>query len=130
MIERIVFTFVLIVMPVGEIEAQDTVLSKNIFISGIIASLDKAAPLEYVFIWIPGKKIGTHSSKTGYFELTIPSKFKNESLCFSLLSYDKLKVPILEIYKKIDTIFMAEKFIYLDQIKVFGKKSVRKRLSL
>jgi hypothetical protein len=124
MIKRIIFPIVFLIIPFSEVVAQDTVLSKNLVVTGIIASLDKAAPLEYVFIWIPGKRIGTHSLKNGYFELTIPARFKNESLCFSLLSYEKLRVPILEVYKKIDTIFMAEKFIYLDQIKVIAKKPV------
>jgi len=105
-----------------ELPAQQAGNEKKIDLSAVIASLDKAAPLEYVFIWISRTHIGTHTSKNGFFKLSIPAKYQNDTLVFSLLSYQTLKVPVQAIYRKMDTIFMAEKFIYLDQIQVPGKK--------
>ena len=127
MLKKIIFMMVFICVFSNKIASQHASITERIILSGIVVSLEKVTPLEYVFIWIPGTRIGTHSSKDGIFKLAIPANQMEDSLCFSLLSYQTLKVPIHAIYGKMDTIFMAEQFIYLDQIKINAKNMQKKK---
>ena len=57
----------------------------QIEISGIIYDENSEEPLSYVNIGVVGKNIGTVSNKNGFYQLSIPEKFKDDTSRISMV---------------------------------------------
>lgn len=90
-------------------------------LQGIVYDSLTHKPAKYVNIGILEKGIGTVSSDSGRFNLTIPADRLNDSLTFSRIGYQAKKLPIAHILKE-KSFLISREAISLHEVKVTSKK--------
>lgn len=100
-------------------------LSGQTPLSGIIKSADSSKPLTYVNIGILGKGVGTVSDENGSFKIQINRIHHRDSIKISMIGY-KSKTFLVQGFiaqmKKVNTIYLVEKVMELDEVVVTNKK--------
>jgi len=92
-------------------------------IEGTVFSYDNKQPLSFCTIGIEGKDIGTVSDINGYFQLQIGDTLIGDSLTFSYVGFNDLKVALTTlISKKNNNVFLKEKIKVLDEVLVLAKR--------
>lgn len=66
-------------------------------VSGIVADSETGQGLPYANIMVFSYSIGTTSDKNGNFELTLDDSLKNETLVFSFVGYNSVKMSISRV---------------------------------
>ena len=77
-------------------------------------------PVPYSYIVIKGSSVGTIADETGYFSLSFPEKFINDSLFVSSVGFESKSLKILEI--KNYTILLKNATYTLPQVTVYPEK--------
>ena len=84
-------------------------------------------PVKYVNIGIFKKNIGTVSNDKGVFEINIPNEYSNDSILFSCIGYQTIKIYIPELLKNdLAKILLTPKTIKLSEVKVVSKRLTQK----
>jgi len=95
-------------------------------IEGRVLNRDTKEPIPYANIGIFKSNIGTLSNPDGSFSLQLPQKFKDDSLSFSALGFEKRAIPIQALGKENTIVYLLEKVTLLDEVLVHGKKVASK----
>jgi hypothetical protein len=98
-------------------------------VSGKVIDEKTGEALPYVNIGIRLKNKGTTSGIDGTFSITVEPKFKNDSLVFSMIGYEELKLPLLfpdafAVYK------LKEKAYHLSTVTISARKPVIKKFGI
>lgn len=90
--------------------------------SGFVFNSKDKKPIEYVNIGVIGKNIGTTSDENGNYNLTIDSKFDNDTLKFSCIGYELFSIKVSD-YKSLlnKNIALNERYYKLDEVVVSPK---------
>ncbi|MBA4303648.1 MAG: hypothetical protein C0424_05430 [Sphingobacteriaceae bacterium] len=76
------------------------------------------AGIAYVNIGLNGKNVGTVSDERGFFKLELPANAADDTLLFSCIGYETLKVPV-EVLKELGMpVVMSRKAAYLPEVQV------------
>lgn len=102
--------------------------SKTLKIAGWVLNKNNNEPLEFVNIGIINKNIGTISYENGVFELEIPVQHANENLTFSMIGYKVLSILVKDVAEQLDTFYLQESPIPINEAKIVWKKPVRKKV--
>lgn len=98
---------------------------------GKLTDPESKNPLPYVNIGISGKNIGAISGEDGAFSITIPQDNLADTLTFSLIGYNELKVPVNELDPKNEaSIQLVEKVTGLNEVLVRGQKLVERKYGI
>ena len=97
-------------------------------ITGQVVDERNGHSLEYVNIGIKEKDIGTSSLKGGFFSISIPPDYQNDTLTFSMVGYQELNMFIgqLDSQKNI-VIHLVEKSTKLKELLISAEKLVEKK---
>lgn len=124
MTKQYLITLILIALPIYAY-CQDT---SGHFINGTIINNSNNERLEFVNIGIIKKNFGTISNAHGYFEIFIPDSLVEDTLTFSYIGFERLKVPItVLIAKPKQNIQMFPKEILIDDINIYANKPITKK---
>ncbi|MCB0667012.1 MAG: carboxypeptidase-like regulatory domain-containing protein [Saprospiraceae bacterium] len=76
------------------------VLNAQLLIEGRILSLPEKKPIPYANIGILNATVGTISDFDGTFSMAISRQYARDSVIFSALGYEKVKIPIRQFMEK------------------------------
>ena len=99
-------------------------------INGTVLSADNNETLPYVNIGIRNKNVGTISSIDGKFSITIPEKNKDDTLVFSMVGFEELKLPVPEAAKRDSSFVLQPRVSKMNEVKISSKKLVEKKYGL
>ncbi|HEY0896236.1 MAG TPA: carboxypeptidase-like regulatory domain-containing protein [Sphingobacteriaceae bacterium] len=102
---------------------------QDFFAAGIVTTRD-GTPLSYVNIGIRGSRIGTISGPDGTFRLGVPDTVMNDSLTFSSVGYEVVRVPVRDFNRKKITVTLNEKVFTLPEVTVSVGKSKTRKLGI
>lgn len=93
-------------------------------LSGQLLTADKKSPISYANIGILNTPIGTISNTDGTFELSIPDKYKNETILFAALGFERKSFSISELSdnEKL-TVLLEEQTTILKNVTVKSRKA-------
>jgi len=77
-------------------------------------------PLENASIYVENSTIGSVSNTDGRFVLSVPEKYKNDTLVISSIGYKSFKIPVNEFVNDED-IFLDEDIASLDEILIVAE---------
>lgn len=96
---------------------------QKVKLTGTIIDSKTKQPLPYGTIELFSLKTGTITDKNGKFNLEIVSNdIKLDTINFSYLGYEKVKISINDFLKSENTIALKEKLVILDEVIVTPKK--------
>lgn len=99
-------------------------------LNGIVTG-EKGEALSFVNIGIKGKNVGTCSSVQGAFSIAIPKSLEEDTLSFSLLNYENLKIPISRLlHSPTNNIKLISRPVNLNSVTVTAKKLVEKKFGI
>ena len=107
------------ILPVIVIHAQ--------VITGKVSDRKTREPLAYVHIGIAGKNLGTISRENGAFSINLTQAGKEDTLTFSMIGYEKKKLPIAGLDKNFLVVKMKKSTFLLKEIVIKGDK-IREQL--
>ncbi|MGB3076346.1 MAG: alpha/beta hydrolase-fold protein [Chitinophagales bacterium] len=100
-------------------------------LSGTVVDSNSKIPLPFVNIGIEHKNIGTTSQKDGFFSINIPLKNQDDTLTFSLVGYDDLRMAVKEIISSNTKYFaLPIKSITLSNITISASRLVEKNFGI
>jgi CubicO group peptidase (beta-lactamase class C family) len=76
-----------------------SLLSAQTRLSGKVVDRTGRQGIPYANLGIPGSPVGTISNADGTFSLTIPDKYRGDTLVFSALGYGRRSVPLVSLRK-------------------------------
>lgn len=79
--------------------------------------------IAYVNIGLGGKNVGTVSDEQGHFKLQLPETALDDTLLFSCIGYDPIKVPVLVMREWNMPVSMTRKIAQLPEVKVAAKRT-------
>jgi len=89
----------------------------TITISGKVLDKETNEPLIFASIGVKGKSIGTVSNSLGEFDFHIPTTSKDDILVISMLGYENLQTPIINLIGRDTVIFKLNKAVQmLDEV--------------
>lgn len=89
----------------------------TITISGKVLDKETNEPLIFASIGVKGKSIGTVSNSLGEFDFHIPASSKDDILVISMLGYENLQTPIINLIGRDTVIFKLNKAVQmLDEV--------------
>src|SRR5688500_12588489 len=100
----------------------------QIVISGKVIDPVSQEALAFVNIGIKHKNTGTISLSDGSFSITIPSNYQNDSLSFSLVGYEELKIPVKNSVQKLVPLMRRNKI--LDEVVISTSALSEKKFGL
>jgi len=86
--------------------------TKDIKISGKVIDRKTGLPIPYVNIGLFEKNIGTLSDPDGSFEITVPHQFKNDSIIFSSIGFDRSNVPVSNLSRQRAIVALSPTALY------------------
>ena len=96
---------------------------QSVKLTGEILDAGTKLPLHYASVVITGLKTGTIADKYGKFNFeVIPGDLKSDTLEFSFLGYERMKIPMTDFVHSNGTVFLKEYPVSLQEIKVLPKK--------
>ena len=96
---------------------------QKVEITGLIIDNNTDQPLPFATIELFSLKTGTVADKNGKFFIEILSdKILLDTITFSYLGYEKVKISINDFLKSGKTIALKEKRVMLEEVKIFPKK--------
>lgn len=104
--------FLMVVCGAFETLAQSTLLKSK------VVDARGGQGIGYVNIGILGKNLGTVSDEHGQFELGIPDNHRNDTLLFSCVGYEVVRVPIALLLEMRMPVFMTAKVMPLKPVQV------------
>lgn len=113
-----ILTFLLFLSSVAKLAAQDKL------IKGVVYN-ENRKPLPWVNIGIRNKNPGTVSNDKGIFELKVPQSLQNDTLLFSAVGLQEIRLPIKNLTDH-ETILLERKTTALNEVVITNKK--RKRI--
>ncbi|MEP7128555.1 MAG: alpha/beta hydrolase-fold protein [Chitinophagales bacterium] len=100
-------------------------------LSGTVIDSESKTTLPFVNIGIKHKNIGTTSQQDGSFSINIPLKNQDDTLTFSLVGYDDLRMPVKEIISSQQKYFpLRIKTITLNNITISANRLVEKNFGI
>ncbi|MFZ6013475.1 MAG: carboxypeptidase-like regulatory domain-containing protein, partial [Bacteroidota bacterium] len=99
-------------------------------LTGKIIDRNNGHPLSYVNVGLFEQNIGTLSDPDGSFELEVPSKLYNDSVIFSSMGFDRMKVAVSEMKDTASVIKLNSSSIILKEVTVSAKRKLNKRSRL
>ncbi len=87
-------------------------------ISGIISDKNNDQPLPYAQVAVAGKMNGTCSNEDGRFNLIVPSATNSDTLYFSYLGYEQVKIPARLLIGKDTVIKLVPRMILLPEVEI------------
>ncbi|WP_423148404.1 alpha/beta hydrolase-fold protein [Rubrolithibacter danxiaensis] len=100
-------------------------------IRGRITDTKSRKALSYVNIGIKGKNIGTISREDGSFLIQFPQDHIRDTLTFSLVGYDELMLPLLQLNPETELdINLNRKITLLNEVVVTGEKLTEKKYGI
>jgi hypothetical protein len=97
--------------------------------NGLVLNTKDQKPLGFVNIGIVGKNIGTISDENGKYNLVLDNKFNNDTLKFSLISFELFSIKVSD-YKLLSNknIALKEKYYKLNEVVISPKAYKQKTL--
>lgn len=92
--------------------------AQNIVLKSKVVDARGGQGVAYVNIGIPGKNLGTVSNEQGQFELTIDQNQLTDTLLFSCIGYEAVRVPIPLLRQMDIPVMLNPKVAELKQVKV------------
>jgi len=103
----------------------------QINVSGKITNFRNDQPIAYANIGILNTEVGTLSNSDGTFSITIPEKYKEQSLIFSSIGFTKKKVSIQKLRKsEYLNIVLDENIIELNTVSISAKRVKKEKVKL
>ncbi len=106
-----------------------TAFGQNFFANGIVTT-SEGVPLSYVNIGIRGSRIGTISGPDGTFRFGVADTLVNDSVAFSSVGYEEVRIPVRDFNRKKITVVLNEKVFALPEVTVSPGKSKTRRLGI
>jgi len=101
-------------------------------VEGIVSDMGSKDPIPFVSIGIINTSIGTYSSESGSFEITLNNFNDSDSIRFSCVGYFPRTYSVVNFLEKhkhdSDTIFLIKKIIDLPEVVIMGKRLKKKKL--
>lgn len=101
-------------------------------INGIVSDKESKTSIPYVSIGIINSHVGTYSSDSGLFELTLNEYKDNDSIRFSCIGYFPKTYRLIDFLEKFthdsDTVFLTKKVTELNEVVISGKRLKKKKL--
>lgn len=98
-------------------------LQSQTLIKGTIVDSEDETALSFVNIGIKNKNVGTISSEQGLFSIPVPDNYLNDTLTFSLVGYNELRVPFAQIISLHQQVFPLKiKAVQLKQVDIAVKE--------
>lgn len=87
-----------------------------------VISTQGAAGIAFVNIGLKGKNIGTVSDERGYFKLELPPSALQDTLLFSCIGYELVKVPVDVMHQLAVPVLMSRKVSPLPEVSVKARR--------
>ena len=92
-------------------------------IEGKVTDYETGQSLSYVNIGIPGKNRGTVTDTNGEFKLTVTNNLENDSLVFSLIGYESVKISIHQVNRQeYSQLRLKQRTYQLEEVVVSSKR--------
>lgn len=103
----------------------------QILLSGHIVDEEKGKPLAYVNIGIKNRNVGTVSTNNGQYHLKIDAAHNTDTLTFSLVGYEAITVPIVQLKGAGSGIIkLRKKTVKLPVVDVLANKPVERKFGV
>ncbi|MCB0688971.1 MAG: carboxypeptidase-like regulatory domain-containing protein [Saprospiraceae bacterium] len=100
-------------------------------IKGYVLALPGKNPIAFANIGILNASVGTISDQDGSFSLSIASQYFRDSIIFSALGYEPLKIPIRKLIDNRQmTVYLRETAYRLSEVVVMAERGTTKSMSI
>ena len=96
--------------------------AQNLLLQNKVVDARGGQGVAYVNIGIPGKNVGTVSDANGYFSLAIASNHLNDTLLFSCIGYEAVRVPVVLLRELNMAVVLTPKVAELKPVQVEASK--------
>ena len=100
-----------------------TVQAQIIELQNRVVDARGGAGVAYVNIGLNGKNAGTVSDEQGHFKLQLPVHAMDDTLLFSCIGYESVKVPVAILKEWSIPVIMSRKVTQLQEVKVAAKRT-------
>lgn len=95
----------------------------DLYISGIVTGGSEDMGLGFVNIGIYKKNLGTISDMNGYFGLVVPDSLRNDTLTFSCVGYETLRLPVKSLTHDFQTrVRMKTRMMAINEVTIQSKQ--------
>lgn len=119
---RMVFLKVACMLLFFSLAAVGQTDTSPLVLEGQVVDIKNSGPLAYVNIGIAGKNIGTVSGADGQFKLQLHEKQLGDTVSFSFIGYESLRIPVQVLLELRIPVVMTPKAFQLQEIVVKNRR--------